>query len=484
MAPINLPPPILFYFCLCFCFICLQHDVVSSDIAADRAALLRLSSAVAGNTRQWNVSDPSPCNWTGVTCNNVTNRVTELRLPGDGLAGEIPVNTIGNLTALQILSLRKNRLSGSIPADIDSCSDLRQLNLQNNQFSGALPAALFRLSNINNLDISVNGFSGEISPDFSNLTSLTHLFLENNQFTGQLPELNNSFTQFNVSMNRLNGTIPESLSSFPAASFSAEVLGKGIVGTTYKAYLDHGGEVIVKRLKNVCVSKREFTKRIVSIGELDHDNLLPIKGYYYGKEEKLIVFDFIPMGSLSSILHGNMEERSQLTWEIRSKIAFEVACGLEHLHSHNLSHGNIKSNNILLSLGYQAYLSESGLIQVVSSSTPSLSGYRAPELIDTRITSKEADVYSFGILILEILTGKDPTVLLNEEGIDLPTWVQSVEESRWKNDVFDMHMVMTNDNSDKITRLLHLGIRCASQVPRRRASMAEVAKQIKKVCKF
>ncbi|KAJ0721187.1 putative protein kinase RLK-Pelle-LRR-III family [Helianthus annuus] len=609
MAPIHPLPPILFY--LCFCFICLQHDVVSSDIAADRAALLRLSSAVAGNTRQWNISDPSPCNWTGVTCNNVTNRVTELRLPGDGLAGEIPVNTIGNLTALQILSLRKNRLSGSIPADIDSCSDLRQLNLQNNQFSGELPAALFRLSNINSLDISVNVFSGEISPDFSNLTSLTHLFLENNQFTGQLPELNNSFSQFNVSMNRLNGTIPESLSSFPAASFtgnslcgpplnscpsesgngssklsggaiagivvgsvigsvlimgiifflcrkymnsknsrqavqdaatpipaspekpselnfrspdhimasentgseeghsghpdsneelsffreggfllddllraSAEVLGKGVVGTTYKAYLDHGGEVIVKRLKNVCVSKREFTKRIVSIGELDHENLLPIKGYYYGKEEKLIVFDFIPMGSLSSILHGNMEERSQLTWEIRSKIAFEVACGLEHLHSHNLSHGNIKSNNILLSLGYQAYLSESGLIQVVSSSTPSLSGYRAPELIDTRITSKEADVYSFGILILEILTGKDPTVLLNEEGIDLPTWVQSVEESRWKNDVFDMHMVMTNDNSDKITRLLHLGIRCASQVPRRRASMTEVAKQIKKVCKF
>ncbi|KAJ0896335.1 putative non-specific serine/threonine protein kinase [Helianthus annuus] len=90
---------------------------------------------------------------------------------------------------------------------------------------------LFRLSNINNLDISVNGFSGEISPDFSNLTSLTHLFLENNQFTGQLPELNNSFTQFNVSMNRLNGTIPESLSSFPAASFS----GNSLCGSPFKS---------------------------------------------------------------------------------------------------------------------------------------------------------------------------------------------------------------------------------------------------------
>ena len=178
-----------------------------------------------------------------------------------------------------------------------------------------------------------------------------------------------------------------------------------------------------------------------------------------------------------------MEERSQLTWEIRSRIALDIACGIEHLHSHNLCHGNIKSNNIFLKNGFQASVSESGLIQLVSSSTPNLSGYRAPEVIDTRVASREADVYGFGILLLELVTGKDPTVLMNDEGTDLPRWVQGVDESRWSSEVFDLNLLSDTDNEEKMVRFLHVGIRCASQVPRRRSSMMEVVERIKKICK-
>lgn len=85
---------------------------------------------------------------------------------------------------------------------------------------------------------------------------------------------------------------------------SAEVLGKGTCGTTYKAYLDGGSETIVKRLRNVCVSEREFRERIEGMGVVVHENLVPLIAYFYNKDEQLLVYDSMPMGSLFSLLHG------------------------------------------------------------------------------------------------------------------------------------------------------------------------------------
>lgn len=87
---------------------------------------------------------------------------------------------------------------------------------------------------------------------------------------------------------------------------SAEVLGKGTFGTAYKAVLEVGTVVAVKRLKDVTISENEFKEKIEGVGAMDHDNLVPLRAYYYSREEKLLVYDYMPMGSLSALLHGEI----------------------------------------------------------------------------------------------------------------------------------------------------------------------------------
>ncbi|KAI3466952.1 hypothetical protein Pfo_023615 [Paulownia fortunei] len=542
---------------------------IFSDLAADRFVLLRLQAAVRGRTLLWNTTSATPCSWEGVKCDNMTNRVIALRLPGDGLTGQLPLNSIGNLTELRALSLRDNSLSGPIPYDLASCTQLQDLHLQGNSFSGEIPT----LRNLLRVNLAGNNFSGVLSSGFNSLTKLRTLYLENNQLTGPLSDLNSltDLRQFNVSFNELTGSIPSSLSSHSSQSFlgtslcgaplvscssndgdklsggaiagiavgsvfvlililaviviswrkyiiekippqtersplpsspvkppeqeswnpkpivvieednrsnnsfsseicakerlgkaiknsrndglvffgeaevfslqellrsSAQVMGKGTVGSTYKAYLDSGFEVVVKRLKNVCLSEKEFEGKIEELGSLVHENLEPLRGYFYGRDEKLLIYEPLPKGSLSALLHGN--NKPLLSWEIRVKIALGAVRGIEYLHSISpgTTHGNIKSSNVFLTDYYEARVSEFGLTQLVSSMS-NLSGYRAPEVTDSRKISQQADVYSFGVLLLEQLTGKAPDNVLTEEGIELPNWVQSVVQEKWTIEVFE-----------------------------------------------
>lgn len=196
-------------------------STVDSDLASDRAALVALRSAVRGRTLLWNLSD-SPCTWVGVSC--VQDRVTVLRLPGMGLLGQLPV-AIGNLSQLQTLSLRYNALRGSIPSDFAQLSILRNLYLQGNQFSGEIPEFLFTLQNLVRLNLADNNFTGTISPKFDNLTRLDTLYLEDNSLTGSIPELDlPALVRFNVSNNKLNGSIPKRLATMNISAFQGNTL--------------------------------------------------------------------------------------------------------------------------------------------------------------------------------------------------------------------------------------------------------------------
>ncbi|KAH0976062.1 hypothetical protein GBA52_017961 [Prunus armeniaca] len=220
---------------------------------------------------------------------------------------------------------------------------------------------------------------------------------------------------------------------------SAEVLGKGTFGTAYKAVLEVGTVVAVKRLKDVTISERN-------------------KG----------------------------AGRTPLNWEIRSGIALGAARGIEYLHSQGqtVSHGNIKSSNILLTKSYEARVSDFGLAHLVGpSSTPNrVAGYRAPEVTDPRKVSQKADVYSFGVLLLELLTGKPPThALLNEEGVDLPRWVQSIVKEEWTSEVFDLELLRYQNVEEEMVQLLQLAIDCSAQYPDKRPSISEVTRRIEEL---
>ncbi|KAL7260264.1 hypothetical protein ACSBR1_006020 [Camellia fascicularis] len=200
----------------------------TSVLAADRAALLCLSFAVHSHTCDWNLFSPTPCSWEGVTCDNATNRVTELHLLGDNLSSQIPFNSIRSLTHLRTLGLHHNSLSGPLPSNLGS-TQLRCLSLQENQFSGEISATLFRLSNLTDLNLAGNNFSSEISPVINNLTNLKTLYLENNNLNGSILNLNNLVfhKKFNISYNKLNGSIPSRLINFSSNSF----LGNSLCGS-------------------------------------------------------------------------------------------------------------------------------------------------------------------------------------------------------------------------------------------------------------
>lgn len=586
----------------------LGDHAVSGDIASDTRALLAFKAAV-GQRLNWTQTS-NPCNtWPGIQCTG--SRVTDVRLPGVGLFGSIPLGTLGNLSELKVLSLRWNLLSGSVPSDLAKCTQLRNVYLQNNRFTGSVPSFFSSLPNLIRLNLAFNGFTGSIPSSLSNLTRLGTLYLQNNSLTGSIPPLKlPSLQQFNVSNNKLNGSVPSALQKFPANSFvgnslcgsplascsgvspalapssghkgkkklgagaivgivlgcsaflvllllilflckrkrrtvkpraveftpgikvpedapedtnpkedfpappvqevdkgnskrlvffegsprtfdledllraSAEVLGKGSVGTAYKAVLEFGLVVAVKRLKDVIIGQKEFVQQIEQVGKMHHQNLVPLRAYYFSKDEKLLVYDYMTMGSLSSLLHGNRGAgRTPLDWETRSRIALGAARGIEYIHSRGreISHGNIKSSNILLTREYNAGVSDVGLAQLVSA-TPSANrivGYRAPEVTDARKISQKADVYSFGVLLLEILTGKAPSHgSANDDGVDLPRWVQSIVREEWTAEVFDIELLRHHNFEEDMVQLLQVAIDCVAQYPDQRPSMKEVVKRI------
>ncbi|KAI4357784.1 hypothetical protein L6164_001710 [Bauhinia variegata] len=280
---------------------------------------------------------------------------------------------------------------------------------------------------------------------------------------------------------------------------SAEMLGKGGFGTAYKAVLDDGNVVAVKRLKDAQIGgKREFEQHMEVLGKLRHPNIVSLRAYYFAREEKLLVYDYMPNGSLFWLLHGNRGPgRTPLDWTTRLKIAAGAARGLAFIHNSckglKLTHGNIKSTNILLDKTGNAHVSDFGLsifASPTSAAAPRSNGYRAPEALDGRKHTQKSDVYSFGVLLLELLTGKCPSLVdssISGSGsgyggvVDLPRWVQSVVREEWTAEVFDLELMRYKDIEEEMVGLLQIAITCTAAAPDQRPRMNHVVKMIEEI---
>ncbi|KAG8075020.1 hypothetical protein GUJ93_ZPchr0006g45302 [Zizania palustris] len=272
---------------------------------------------------------------------------------------------------------------------------------------------------------------------------------------------------------------------------SAEVLGSGNFGASYKATLMEGQSMVVKRFKEMNgVGRGDFNEHMRRLGRLVHPNLLPVVAYLYKKEEKLFVTEYIVNGSLAHLLHGGSRSNvPALDWPKRLKIIKGVARGLAHLYDElpmlTVPHGHLKSSNVLLDAAFEPILSDYALVPVVTPNHAAqvMVAYKSPECGQQGRPSKKSDVWSLGILILEVLTGKFPANYLRQgrAGTDLAGWVHSVAGEEWTGQVFDNDMRGTRGGEGEMVKLLKLGLACCETDVDKRWDLSEALARIEEL---
>ncbi|MCL7033405.1 hypothetical protein MKW94_011830 [Papaver nudicaule] len=275
----------------------------------------------------------------------------------------------------------------------------------------------------------------------------------------------------------------------------ASEIGRGVFGTVYKASVGGQGRcVAIKKLvtSNILPNPEDFDREVRILGKMKHPNLMTVKGYYWTPRLQLLIADYAPNGSLHSKLHERSPSSPCLSWPNRFKIALGTAKGLAHLHEafhQPLIHYNVKPSNILLDENYNAKLSDFGLARlltkldkhVISSRFQSALGYVAPELACQSIRINEkSDIYGFGVMILELVTGRRPVEYGEDDVVILSDHVRVLLEQGNMLDCVDPSM--NEYPEEEVLPVLKLGLVCTSQIPSSRPSMSDVV-QILQVIK-
>ncbi|XVE58649.1 hypothetical protein DITRI_Ditri04bG0185700 [Diplodiscus trichospermus] len=267
-------------------------------------------------------------------------------------------------------------------------------------------------------------------------------------------------------------------------------IGEGGFGSVYWGRTSKGVEIAVKRLKAMSAkAEMEFAVEVEILGRVRHRNLLGLRGFYAGGDERLIVYDYMPQHSLTTHLHGQLAADCLLDWPRRMSIAIGSAEGLAYLHHEanpHIIHRDIKASNVLLDTNFEAKVADFGFAKLIPDGVTHLTtrvkgtlGYLAPEYAMWGKVSESCDVYSFGILLLEIISGKKPLEKL-PGGVkrDIVQWVTPYVQKGAFDHIADPRLKGKFDRA-QLKLAVMIALKCTDSNPENRPSMLEVVEWLK-----
>ncbi|CAM6125828.1 unnamed protein product [Calypogeia fissa] len=267
-----------------------------------------------------------------------------------------------------------------------------------------------------------------------------------------------------------------------------DIIGSGGFGTVYRLVMEDGNWFAVKKIGKCGLgSARLFERELEILGSFKHRNLVNLRGYCNSPASKLLIYDYLPYGSLDEFLHEREPHETPLSWVARLKIAVGTARALAYLHhdcSPRIIHRDIKSSNILLDSNLEPHVSDFGLAKLLDDDESHVTtivagtfGYLAPEYMQSGRATEKADVYSYGVVLLELLSGKRPTdTCFVEKGLNVVGWVGScIRENRHK-DIFDPKC--PSPQKESMENVLQIAIVCIAADPEHRPSMEQVVQML------
>ncbi|GAB4830102.1 hypothetical protein Ancab_019744 [Ancistrocladus abbreviatus] len=450
-------------------------------------------------------------------------KLVTLNLSNNQLTGEIP-ESIAMMPTLAVLDLSNNSLVGKIPDHFGNSPALEAFNVSYNKLSGPVPANGI-LRTINPSDLVGNaGLCGSVFPPCSrnSLNASGHSVLHPKRIlTGWLIGISavlaiglaafvtlnlyrrwhSSGSCFEESFEMSSGEWPWRLMAFQRLGFTSNdilacikesnVIGMGATAVVYKAELPCSNTVVaVKKLwrSNTDIEAGNYEDLVGEVNllrKLRHRNMVRLLAFLHNDKDAMMVYEYMQNGNLGEALHGHQAGRLLLDWVSRYNIALGVAQGLAYLH-HDchppVIHRDVKSNNILLDTNLEAKIADFGLAKMMIKKNETVSmvagsyGYIAPEYGYTLKVDEKSDIYSYGVVLLELTTGKRPLDPEFGESTDLVEWVRGkMQHNRPLEEVLDPNVGGNCKHvQEEMMLVLRIALLCTARLPKERPTMRDV----------